>query len=74
MKFLVIGNNTRSLVCSAKRAGYTVYSLDNFCDVDMRLCADSASPLEHATDSMICELARTFGEIDGVILGTGLND
>ena len=71
MKFLVIGNNTRSIVCSAKRAGHTVFSLDNFCDVDMKLCADSASPLEHVTDSSIYELARKFGEVDGVILGTG---
>lgn len=71
MKILVIGNSTRSIVCSAKRAGHTVFSLDNFCDVDMRLCADSASPLEHATDNRIYEFARTFGEIDGVILGTG---
>ncbi len=71
MKILVIGNSTRSIVCSAKRAGHTVFSIDNFCDVDMKLCADSASPLEHATDNKIYELARTFGEIDGVILGTG---
>lgn len=71
MKYLVIGNSTRSIVCSAKRAGHTVFSLDNFCDVDMKLCADSFLPLEHATNSRIYELARKFGEIDGVILGTG---
>ena len=71
MKVLVIGNSTRSIVCSAKRAEHTVFSIDNFCDVDLNLCADTASPLEHATDSRIYELARTFGEIDGVILGTG---
>ncbi|MDD5615800.1 MAG: ATP-grasp domain-containing protein [Candidatus Methanoperedens sp.] len=70
MKILVIGNSTRSIVCSAKRAGYTVFSIDNFCDIDMRLCADSALHLEHA-DSRIYELALSFGEIDGVILGTG---
>ena len=71
MKILVIGNSTRSIVCSAKRAGHTVFSIDNFCDVDLKLCADSATPLEHATDSRIYELARKFGEIEGVILGTG---
>ena len=70
MKVLVIGNSTRSIVCSAKRAGHTVFSIDNFCDIDMRLCADSALHLEHA-DSRIYELALSFGEIDGVILGTG---
>ncbi|MDO8726342.1 MAG: ATP-grasp domain-containing protein [Candidatus Methanoperedens sp.] len=71
MKFLVIGNSTRGIVCSAKRAGHKVFSIDNFCDVDLKLCANAASPLENVTEGMIYELALTFGEIDGVILGTG---
>lgn len=71
MKFLVIGNSTRSIVCSAKRAGYIVYSLDNFCDVDMQNCADSSFLLKNASEEKIYELARTFGEVDGVILGPG---
>jgi hypothetical protein len=71
MKILVIGNSTRSIVCSAKRAGYTVYSLDNFCDVDLRYCADSYFLLKNASEEKIYEIARTFGEMDGVILGPG---
>jgi len=71
MKVLVIGNSTRSIVCSAKRAGYTVYSLDNFCDVDLRKCADSSFLLKNASEEKIYELARTFGEMDGVILCPG---
>ncbi len=71
MRILVIGNSTRSIVCSAKRAGYTVYTLDNFCDVDMRKCADSSFLLKNASRKKIYELAWTFGEMDGVILGPG---
>lgn len=71
MKVLVIGNSARSIVCSAKRAGYTVFSLDNFCDVDLRYCADSALLLGNSSEKKIYELAQTFGEMDGVILGPG---
>lgn len=74
MNILVIGNSTRSMVCSAKRAGCTVYALDNFCDVDMRNCADKAYLLENASRKKIYELAQTFGETDGVILGTGFEE
>jgi predicted ATP-grasp superfamily ATP-dependent carboligase len=62
------------MVCSAKRAGCTVYALDNFCDVDMRNCADKAYLLENASRKKIYELAQTFGETDGVILGTGFEE
>jgi len=71
MRILVIGNSTRSIVCSAKKAGYTVFSLDNFCDVDLRICADSTLLIGNASRKKIYELARTFGEMDGVILGPG---
>lgn len=71
MKIIVIGNSTRSIVCSAKRAGYTVYSLDNFCDIDMQICADKAFPIGNASDEQIFELAMTLGETDGVILCPG---
>jgi len=71
MKILVIGNSTRSIVCSAKRAGNTVYALDNFCDIDMQNCADKAFLIGNASEKQIYELALTFGETDGVILGPG---
>ncbi len=74
MKILVIGNSTRSIVCSAKRAGHTVFSLDNFCDVDMRNCADSAFLIGNASRKKIYEFAQTFGQTDGVILGPGFEN
>jgi len=71
MKILVIGNSTRGIVCSARKAGYTVYSLDNFCDVDLRRCADKAQFLGNQPEKRIMELAGSFGEFDAVILGPG---
>lgn len=40
MKVLVIGVNTRHIACSANRAGYTVYTLGRFKDVDLKVCSD----------------------------------
>lgn len=71
MNVLVIGNSTRNIVCSAKKAGYTVYALDNFCDIDMLKCADKAGAIEGLSDMEIYELARSFGDVDAVILGPG---
>ncbi len=74
MKVLVIGNNVRSIVCSAKRAGHTVYALDNFCDADMLACADKAGSIANADAKRIYELTSSFGEFDGVILGPGFEE
>jgi predicted ATP-grasp superfamily ATP-dependent carboligase len=71
MKVLVIANNVRSLVCSAKKAGYTVYALDRFGDVDTRRCADRAELIEGSEEGKIHEQAASFGEVDAVILGPG---
>ncbi len=71
MKILVIGKSTRGIVCSAKRAGYTVYALDQFGDVDMRRCADKAQLLDSALVNRVPELVNSFGEFDAVILGPG---
>ena len=49
-KVLVIANNVRSVVSSAKKAGYSVYALDRFGDVDMRRCADKAFLIESSQE------------------------
>lgn len=74
MKVLVIANNVRSIVCSAKRAGYVVYALDRFGDVDMRRCADKAELLEIMPEDKVQKLAESFGEVDAVILGPGFEN
>jgi len=37
---LVVGVNTRSVACSLKKLGYTVYSADYFGVMDLRPCVD----------------------------------
>jgi predicted ATP-grasp superfamily ATP-dependent carboligase len=71
MKVLVIANSARSIVCSAKKAGYTVFALDRFGDVDTCKCSDKACVLKSSHGSELHELARNFGEVDAVILGPG---
>ncbi len=71
MKILIIGNNTRSMACSAKDAGYTVYALDNFFDLDMQKCSDKARFIGNLPVGQIPELAGSFGEFDAVVLGPG---
>ncbi len=71
MKVLVIANNARSIACSARKAGHTVYALDRFGDADMRGCADKALFLESMPENKLHELADSFGGVDAVILGPG---
>jgi len=69
MKVLVIANSARSIVCSAKKAGYTAFTLDCFGDVDTGNCSDKSLVFKNSQE--LQELARTFGEADAVILGPG---
>ncbi len=71
MKVLVIANSARSIVCSAKKAGYTVFTLDRFGDVDTCRCSDRYLLFKTGQESELQELAGTFGEADTVILGPG---
>jgi predicted ATP-grasp superfamily ATP-dependent carboligase len=73
MKVMVIANNARSIVCSAKKAGHTVYALDRFGDADMRRCAGKAElvPVLSSQENKLHELADSFGDVDAVILGPG---
>ncbi len=71
MKILVICKSSRSIVCSAKKAGHTVYALDHFGDIDMMKCADKARSFGNIPETGIYELARSFGNVDAVVLGPG---
>ncbi|HID27532.1 MAG TPA: ATP-grasp domain-containing protein [Methanosarcinales archaeon] len=74
MKILVIGYSTRYIVCSAKRAGYKVFSLDCFGDVDLRQCAYSSflfeDPISADIESIIRDYIMDYG-IDVIVLGSG---
>jgi uncharacterized protein len=41
VNILVVGTNTRPVVCSAKNLGYKVFSADYYCTKDLRRCSDS---------------------------------
>ena len=78
---LVIGFNTRNIVCSASRAGYTVCSIDAFCDFDLQECAHSSTFLECRTVQELHQLGASrikaqmaeFGlEFDALVPGSGL--
>lgn len=78
---LVIGFDTRNVVCSARRAGYNVCSIDAFRDIDLQECAYASVLLECKTAQELHELdvskikaqMAAFGlEFDALILGSGL--
>ncbi len=70
MKVLIIGKSTRFIACSAKRAGYTVYTIDCFGDLDTIRCSDKIYVIENNNQD-IYKIAESFGEVDAVILGAG---
>jgi hypothetical protein len=78
---LVIGFSTRNIVCSARRAGYNVYSIDAFRDLDLQECASASCLLEFRTAKKLNQL--DFSKIkvkidsfelkfDAIVLGSGL--
>jgi predicted ATP-grasp superfamily ATP-dependent carboligase len=70
-KVIVIGNSVRNIACSARRAGYIVYALDRFGDVDMQKCAHMSQIIENMTDKELQRNIESFGSVDAVILGPG---
>jgi uncharacterized protein len=76
MKVLVIGVNTRHIACSARRAGYTVYTLGRFNDVDLKACSDRSvihdMPDVHDLDlPELIPIFRTLLPVDFIVLGPG---
>jgi len=78
---LVIGFNTRNVVCSASRAGYTVCSIDAFCDFDLQDCAYASKFLECKNVQELHQLKASrikaqmaeFGlKFDAIVPGSGL--
>ncbi|AKB14091.1 MAG: ATP-grasp domain-containing protein [Methanosarcina thermophila] len=78
---LVIGFSTRNVVCSARRAGYTVCSIDAFRDLDLQECAYKSALLEYRTVEELHQLDTSrikaqmseFGiEFDAIVPGSGL--
>ena len=70
-KVIVIGNNVRNIACSARRAGYTVYALDRFGDMDTQKCATKAKIIENMEERELQRNIGSFGDVDAIILGPG---
>jgi len=78
---LAIGFDTRNIVCSASRAGYTVCSIDAFRDLDLQKCAYASALLECRTSSELRQLdprwiiakMDAFGlDFDAIVPGSGM--
>lgn len=78
---LAIGFDTRNIVCSAKRAGYTVCSIDAFRDLDLQECAYASSVLECRTSGELRQIdpnwiitkMNDFGlDFDAIVPGSGM--
>jgi uncharacterized protein len=76
---LVIGYNNRNIVCSAKRAGYNVCSIDVFRFLDLQECAYASALLERRAGPELIELDASrikaqmvaFGlEFDAIVPGS----
>jgi predicted ATP-grasp superfamily ATP-dependent carboligase len=73
-KVLVVGNSVRNIACSARKAGYIVYALDRFGDVDTRNCANKAQILENIPGNDLHKIVESFGDIDAIIPGPGFEN
>jgi len=78
---LAIGFDTRNIVCSASRAGYTVCSIDAFRDLDLQKCAYASAFLECRTSSELRQLdprwiiakMNSFElDFDAIVPGSGM--
>ena len=68
---IVIGNSVRSIACSARRAGYTVYALDRFGDTDTQKCANKSQIIESMDEKSLQHNIGSFGCADAIVLGPG---
>ncbi len=77
---LVIGYSTRNIVCSARRTGYNVCSIDAFTDSDLVECAVAAKvfdlgetvDVKDISREKIVELIDGFRvDFDAIVLGSG---
>lgn len=75
-KILAIGYTTRYFACSAKRAGYTVYSMDSICSLDLKNSVDRLYRLrwnDNMKEKNLMKQIDDFNvDFDAVLLGSGL--
>jgi predicted ATP-grasp superfamily ATP-dependent carboligase len=81
---LVIGVDTVFVAASSKSAGYNVYAVDYFDDVDLQLVCDTYKSVKKHQDNKVkfnprtlLQMAKTLSKkyrIDAVLLSSGLDD
>ena len=74
-RVLIAGFSTRHVAASAKRAGYEVYAVDHFCDLDLRECTAVCHKFEELEE--LPALIRKIcieNRIEGIIPTSGAED
>lgn len=69
---LVLGYNTRYIACSARRAGYKVYSVSHYDDIDLVGCVESLATFDDMPENVEPWLKKY--DVDHVVLGSGFED
>ncbi|WP_440952080.1 ATP-grasp domain-containing protein [Methanococcoides sp. FTZ1] len=80
---LVLGYSSRNIACSARKAGYNVYAIDAFCDMDLKentvacqsLLTDESIDIKNIDKKTILELIDNFDvSPDAIVLGSGFEE
>ncbi len=66
-----MGFNSRPIACSAKRAGYLVYAVDGFKDIDLERCAEECLTFEGQPTEAIAREAIEKFQFDALVIGSG---
>jgi predicted ATP-grasp superfamily ATP-dependent carboligase len=66
-----MGFNSRPIACSAKRAGYIVYAVDGFKDVDLERCAEECITFKGQPTEAIAKRAIEKFQFDALVIGSG---
>jgi hypothetical protein len=69
-RILVIAYSARQIACSGKRAGYEIYAMDHFCDVDLQRCVRFCMSMDEIQPEGLNEFVKGL-EVDAIILGPG---
>ncbi len=82
-RILVIGYSSRYIASAAARCGHEVYSIDAFCDVDLKQCTRQARSIveytgkgtQYITDEDVLDLIAEMGiKPEGIVLGSGFEN
>jgi predicted ATP-grasp superfamily ATP-dependent carboligase len=69
---LILGYNTRYIACSARKAGYKVYSVSHYDDLDLLNCVESLATFDDMPENAEPWLRKY--EVDHIVLGSGFED